>query len=396
MADFKKEVEAVLFAAGRLVEIKELQKLLHMKDPGLIKETIRELKDDYEARESPLMIIAEGEGDEITGWKLTVKEKMLPLVQKVNPHTELNKSILETLAVITWKQPIVQSDVIKIRTNKAYEHISELERMGFIAKKKFGRSYSITVTQKFLDYFDLPDTESIKDVFKDFKDVEVAVQKKKDDLENAPPEDTAEDKTETEEAPAPEQSPGGPLEGEGVELEPYIDVLPEGTKPKHENEVEVYERDEEDIARDMMNEDLETKEEETEEDDQAEAEEAEHEETPEEKAKRLAEELIKDEKEAEEEEAERERQLHPALEEFIEGSVEHISAKGEEDHSEEIEEKPEVEEGEEVEESEEHDSEEKHEESEKEKEAEEFPGQFDGQTEQEEGEESEEPEKENA
>ena len=72
------------------------------------------------------------------------------------PDTEMTKSVMETLAVIAWKQPIIQADVIKIRTNKAYEHIKELVGMGFVTSEKFGRTKKLKLTQKFLDYFDHP------------------------------------------------------------------------------------------------------------------------------------------------------------------------------------------------------------------------------------------------
>ncbi len=377
MADFKKEVEAILFAAGRVVTLKELQKLLHLNDPGMIKETMRELKEDYDNNESPLMIISEGD-DEISGWKLTVREKMLPLVHKINPHTELSKSILETLAVITWKQPIVQSDVIRIRTNKAYDHIAELLRLGFIAKKRFGRSYSISVTQKFLDYFDLKDNKEIKEMFKDFKDVEVAVNKKKDDLEKAAPEDTP--KAGTEESVISDEKSEENISEEGIELEPYIDVLPEATKPKKQNEVEVYERSEEDVAHDLIED--EQVDEEISEDTEQVSVEKEPEETAEEKARRLARELIEEETEAEEEDKERERQLHPELEDFIASSVDQIKPKGAEDHSSEITGHSDHDEDEDDEEGEVTDKNDKHEDdssdkSNKPKSAEEFPGQFD-------------------
>jgi hypothetical protein len=77
------------------------------------------------------------------------------------------------LAVIAWKQPATQSEIVKIRTNKAYEHIAELEKMGYVAKHKHGRTYLIKVTGKFYDYFDLPEG-GIKEIFKDVKDVEEA------------------------------------------------------------------------------------------------------------------------------------------------------------------------------------------------------------------------------
>jgi DNA-binding MarR family transcriptional regulator len=97
-------------------------------------------------------------------------------VQKLLPETELSKTILETLAVIAWKHPVLQADVIKIRTNKAYDHIKELEELGFITKEKKGRSYLLKVSTKFREYFELPGHDDIK---KMFKDVEGAVKDEK-------------------------------------------------------------------------------------------------------------------------------------------------------------------------------------------------------------------------
>ncbi len=168
MDDIIKRVEALLFAAGRTISEQELAQLANASVHE-VHHALEELKTQHHSRESPLLVIQEGDG-----WKLTVHEKYLPVVQQINPHTELSKAILETLAVIAWKQPAKQSDVIKIRTNKAYEHIDELERLGFVAKEKYGRTYLLKVTGKFFDYFDLPGEKGVKEIFKDVKDVEGA------------------------------------------------------------------------------------------------------------------------------------------------------------------------------------------------------------------------------
>lgn len=172
MTDLIKRLEALLFAVGRAISEKELSELsghsLHDVHSALV-----ELKKQYEERGSPLMIMEEGDS-----WKLTVHEKYMQTVQQINPHVELSKSILETLAVIAWKQPSTQSEVIKIRTNKAYEHIDELEKLGFVSKEKHGRTFLIKVTGKFFDYFDLPKDKGVKEIFKDIKDVEETVQAK--------------------------------------------------------------------------------------------------------------------------------------------------------------------------------------------------------------------------
>jgi segregation and condensation protein B len=136
------------------------------------------LQKDYTSGESSLMLVQEGDL-----WKLTVREKYMELVRKITPHTELTKTVMETLAVVAWKQPITQSEVIRIRTNKAYEHIDELEKMGFLIKEKYGRTFLLKLTQKFFDYFDLRDAQAARDLFKHIRDQEGETQKR---LEDAP------------------------------------------------------------------------------------------------------------------------------------------------------------------------------------------------------------------
>ena len=163
MSELKNQIEAILFAAGKKVTYEELARLCNT-DVSAVKNEVPLLKKDYEQRDSPLIL-----AEEADGWKMTVREKYLSLVHKMLPETELSKSVLETLAVIAWKHPVLQSDVIKIRTNKAYEHIDELVERGFISKEKKGRSYLLRVTSKFNEYFELPNNEAIKKIFEDIQ-----------------------------------------------------------------------------------------------------------------------------------------------------------------------------------------------------------------------------------
>lgn len=160
----KKKVEAVLFAIGDKIEAEEVSRLTNL-DLATVNRFLNELKQDYKEKESPFMVIDEG-----GKWKLTVREEYMPIVQKIVPHTELSKTIMSTLAVIAWKAPVLQSDIIKIRTNKAYEHIKELEEMGFLIKQRHGRSYMIKLAQKFYEYFDLKGKVEVQEKFKDFKE----------------------------------------------------------------------------------------------------------------------------------------------------------------------------------------------------------------------------------
>src|SRR3989338_4733144 len=60
------------------------------------------------------------------------------------------KNVLEE-----FKNPALQHEIIKIRGNKAYDHIGILKELGFITSEPTGRSKTIKLTTKFYDYFDI-------------------------------------------------------------------------------------------------------------------------------------------------------------------------------------------------------------------------------------------------
>ncbi len=153
MMDLKNTLESLLFSSGKKMGIDELSKLSKESDIELIKKTLEELKKELDEKNSSLMLVQEGDY-----WKLTVREKYLPFVRKIVTQTELPKSILETLAVVAFKAPALQSEVIKIRTNKAYKHLDELEETGYITREKKGRTKLIKMTSKFFEYFDIPES----------------------------------------------------------------------------------------------------------------------------------------------------------------------------------------------------------------------------------------------
>ncbi|MFW6230420.1 MAG: SMC-Scp complex subunit ScpB [Nanoarchaeota archaeon] len=160
------KLEAVLFASGKYMDLDVLKDLVDEQSTRSVKNALKKLKESYSNRKSPLMLV-----EQDNQWKLTVREAYLPLVRKIVADTELPKSVLETLAVIAWKSPVLQSTVIKVRTNKAYEHIDQLERLGFITRKKEGRSFRLSLSEKFYEYFDVQNGD-IRKMFKDAKGIE--------------------------------------------------------------------------------------------------------------------------------------------------------------------------------------------------------------------------------
>lgn len=224
MLDLKKKVEALLFSSGKSMTIEEIAALCKSNSEE-IKQTLNELKKEYDEKDSSLMFIEEGEN-----WKLSVREQYLPIVQKIVTETELSKTVIETLAVIAFKYPILQSDLIKVRTNKAYDHLSELENAGYISRQKHGRTKLIKLTGKFFEYFDLP-KDKIKEKFKDFESIAKIIEDKEDEIEKIKEEQRKESEDDKKEEDMDEKS--NLKEDEKLETyERNKDEVEEEEKPK--------------------------------------------------------------------------------------------------------------------------------------------------------------------
>src|SRR3989338_8071411 len=150
----QKRVEAILYAVGKEISAERIASLCSL-ELDEVSSIMDSLIKEYGDRDHSLKIDKKDHG-----WKLTVRDEYVPLVSSIVSSTELDGAMMQTLAVIAWKYPIVQADVIKLRGSGAYEHMRELIEQGFIAKEKFQRTYKIKLTNKFFEYFDLPSEEA--------------------------------------------------------------------------------------------------------------------------------------------------------------------------------------------------------------------------------------------
>ena len=156
--DEEKKVEAVLFAVGKEITEERISSLCSLGQDEVNK-ILNSLEKEYKEKNLSFHLVQKE-----NGWKLTVKDEYIPLVSSIVTSTELDRPLMETLAVIAWRYPIVQSEIVKLRNASAYEHMKQLTEQGFIAKEKFGRTYKIKLTKKFFEYFDLP-SEEAKEAF---------------------------------------------------------------------------------------------------------------------------------------------------------------------------------------------------------------------------------------
>ena len=147
-------VEALLFIAGKWLSEVDIVRITGI-DPISLKEKIEKLKQKYNGINSSI-IIREMEKDGIKHWRMDVKEEYKHYANKLAiGKSEFSKAEAETLALIAYKQPIKQSVIVKIRGNKAYEHIKKFIAYGLVNAKKYGHTYMLSLTDKFYEYFDL-------------------------------------------------------------------------------------------------------------------------------------------------------------------------------------------------------------------------------------------------
>ncbi len=150
MEDHKNRVEAILFTTGRFMELQEIATLCNLGSVGLVKEVLDSLKNDYEARPGALTLVEEN-----GKWKLNIKKEYNYLTSKLLDTSEMDKPTQETLALIAYKNPALQSEIVKMRGNTSYDHIKFLIESDFIVSEKHGRTRLLKLTPKFFDYFDI-------------------------------------------------------------------------------------------------------------------------------------------------------------------------------------------------------------------------------------------------
>jgi segregation and condensation protein B len=143
----KKILEAALFTSSRPLSMKELSEITGISSLGSLKTMLKELQNEYEERGLEIIETPNGE------WHMQVKKDILPKVAHLTPYSDLSEGCKRTLALVVYKEPVSQSEIIKIQGNKAYGYIKELEKRGLIKTYKKSRTRIIELTQEFENYF---------------------------------------------------------------------------------------------------------------------------------------------------------------------------------------------------------------------------------------------------
>ena len=148
--DYKKTIEAALFVSGRAMDTDEIAKVVGIGSVGHIKRMLEELINDYQKRDSSLIISKVGDK-----YALGVRNEYAEKVNSLAGAPELSKSSLRILAYVSKNEPVMQSAVVKAFGSSTYDHMRELLDKEFVRTMRVGRTKRIETTNKFKEYFNL-------------------------------------------------------------------------------------------------------------------------------------------------------------------------------------------------------------------------------------------------
>lgn len=156
--NLKQIVEAVIFASDKPLSLKQLQAVfpeLQQPDTEDLKNAVAEVIQDYRDRPVELKALA-------SGYRFQVREEMSPWVSRLfeEKPPRYSRALLETLAIIAYRQPVTRGEIEDIRgvvvSSTIIRTLLEREWIKVIAHKEVpGRPALYATTQQFLDYFNL-------------------------------------------------------------------------------------------------------------------------------------------------------------------------------------------------------------------------------------------------
>lgn len=152
-------IEALLFSQDKPLSLERLAKILEVKEP-VVKEAIEELKADYKDRAIELVYIG-------GGFRFQTKGEFSEWIERLSPShkIKLSNSLLVTLAIIAYNQPVTKQEIERIRGVDSSYAIKTLLDYGFIEiqgqKKIPGNPFLYRTTKKFLYSTGLPDISSL-------------------------------------------------------------------------------------------------------------------------------------------------------------------------------------------------------------------------------------------
>ena len=161
-ADVKRILEAALLASPEPLGLPELKRLFG-GDLGTdtLRNLLAELAEEWKGRSVELVNVA-------SGWRFQTSAEFQPYIERLNPEKppRYSRAVMETLAIIAYRQPVTRGDIEDIRgVTVSTQIIQSLEGRGWIDtvghRETPGRPALYATTRKFLDDLGLRSLEEL-------------------------------------------------------------------------------------------------------------------------------------------------------------------------------------------------------------------------------------------
>jgi len=163
-AQLKNIVEAALLAAGKALNLDQLLTLFEedqQPDKKDLRAVLTELSDDYTGRGIEIVEVA-------SGWRIQIRSDYSRWVSRLwdEKPGRYSRALMETLALIAYRQPITRGEIEEIRGVSVSSHITktllEREWVRVVGQRDVpGRPSLYGTTRTFLDYFNLKSLDEL-------------------------------------------------------------------------------------------------------------------------------------------------------------------------------------------------------------------------------------------
>jgi len=162
--NLKQIVEAALLASGKAMTLDKLLELFdEMEQPEKkeLRAMLQELSEDYADRGIEIKEVA-------SGWRIQVSRECAPWVSRLweEKPGRYSRALMETLALIAYRQPITRGEIEDIRGVSVSTHIMrtllEREWVRVVGQRDVpGKPSLYGTTREFLDYFGLKSLDEL-------------------------------------------------------------------------------------------------------------------------------------------------------------------------------------------------------------------------------------------
>jgi segregation and condensation protein B len=148
----KRIVEAALLSSQEPLSLADLKRLFEDEiGPDTLRRLLDELREEWSGRAVELVNLA-------SGWRFQTRPEFQPFADRLNPdkRPRYSRAVMETLAIIAYRQPVTRGDVEDIRgVAVSAQIIQTLESRGWIdavgQRDTPGRPALYATTRAFLD-----------------------------------------------------------------------------------------------------------------------------------------------------------------------------------------------------------------------------------------------------